>query len=135
MAGRPTWTIRRPLFIGIVAILAMVGGLGIWAARAHIAGAVIGTGVIEVSSVRTAVQHPIGGVVVDILKRDGESVTAGDVILRLDDAELRFTSRARRWATSSSVGGLAAGRLIQPMSRSNSSITLRLEPRNQRRMI
>jgi len=107
VARRPTWTIRRPLFIGIVTILAMVGGLGIWAARAHIAGAVIGAGVIEVSSVRTAVQHPIGGVVVDILKRDGDRVEAGEVILRLDDAELRSQLTVTESALFESLANIA----------------------------
>lgn len=87
-AARPTWTIRRPLLIGVLAAVGMIVLAGIWATRAQISGAVIGTGVIEVSSVRTAVQHPIGGVVVEILKRDGDGVEAGEVVLRLDDSNL-----------------------------------------------
>jgi HlyD family secretion protein len=85
---RPTWTIRRPLLIGILGVTAMIVLSGLWATRAQISGAIIGTGVIEVSTVRTAVQHPIGGVVVAIFKRDGDNVAAGDVILRLDDSAL-----------------------------------------------
>lgn len=88
-APRPTWNSRRPLMIGVTTVALLLVGIGIWSAKAEIAGAVIGTGSIEVSSVRTSVQHPIGGVVVEILKRDGDSVTAGEVILRLDDEALR----------------------------------------------
>lgn len=86
---RPTWNSRRPLMVGVAMVTFLLVGIGIWSAKAQIAGAVIGTGNIEVSSVRTSVQHPIGGVVVEILKRDGDSVTAGEVILRLDDESLR----------------------------------------------
>lgn len=74
--------------VGVVAVLLLLMVFGVWAARAHIAGAVIGIGVIEVSTTRTAVQHPIGGVVVEILHREGDRVAAGDVVLRLDDRSL-----------------------------------------------
>ena len=80
---------RRPLAMGLVAVLLLLGVLGVWSVRARIAGAVIGQGVIEVSSTMTAVQHPIGGVVAEILLRDGDPVQAGAVVLRLDDRQLR----------------------------------------------
>jgi HlyD family secretion protein len=86
---RPTWNIRRPLILGVATVVALLTFFGTWAALAHIAGAVIGSGVIEVSTTRTVVQHPIGGVVVEILKRDGDRVEAGEVVLRLDDRDLR----------------------------------------------
>ena len=92
MAGtdrRLTWTIRRPLQIGLVTVLALLGAFGVWASVTQIAGAVIGSGMIEVQSTRTAVQHPLGGVVVEVLKQDGDRVVAGEVILRLDDRHLR----------------------------------------------
>jgi HlyD family secretion protein len=86
---RQTWNIRRPLALGIATVVALLVLFGGWAALGHISGAVIGRGVIEVSTTRTVVQHPIGGVVVEILKRDGDRVEAGEVVLRLDDRDLR----------------------------------------------
>jgi HlyD family secretion protein len=86
--NRRTWNMRRPLALGLAALLLLGGVLGVWAVRANIAGAVIGQGVIEVSSTMTAVQHPIGGVVAEILVRDGDPVRAGDVVVRLDDRQL-----------------------------------------------
>ncbi len=65
-----------------------MGVIGFWSVRADIAGAVIGLGVIEVSSTQTAVQHPVGGVVKEILAREGDRVAAGDVVVRLDDFQL-----------------------------------------------
>ena len=85
---RQTWKISRMVVVGVVAVLLLLTLFGVWAARAHIAGAVIGIGVIEVSTTRTAVQHPIGGVVVEILHREGDRVAAGEVVLRLDDRSL-----------------------------------------------
>ena len=87
--SRRTWNMRRPLAVGLVAVALLVGVLGIWSVRANIAGAVIGLGAIEVASSMTAVQHPIGGVVAEILVRDGDPVQAGEVVLRLDDRQLR----------------------------------------------
>lgn len=86
---RQTWNISRMVVIGVTAVFALLAVFGVWATRAHIAGAVIGTGVIEVSTTRTAVQHPIGGVVMEILKREGDRVSAGEIVLRLDDRILR----------------------------------------------
>jgi HlyD family secretion protein len=87
--SRRTWNMRRPMLLGLSSVVLLFGILGYWSVRAHIAGAVIGTGVIEVASTFTAVQHPIGGVVKEILARDGDQVEAGAVVVRLDDWQLR----------------------------------------------
>lgn len=86
---RQTWNLRRPMVIGVGMVVLALTFLGLWASWVQIDGAVIGTGTIEVSTTRTAVQHPIGGVVVEIRKREGDHVAAGEVILRLDDRQLR----------------------------------------------
>ncbi|TCM76980.1 HlyD family type I secretion periplasmic adaptor subunit [Rhodovulum steppense] len=80
---------RMPLAVGIVAIVLLVGGLGGWSVATSIAGAVVATGTVKVESDRQVVQHPEGGVVGEILARDGDAVAAGDVVLRLDGTFLR----------------------------------------------
>ncbi len=85
---RLTWSTRKPLLLGFSAFVALVGIIGVWSVRANIAGAVIGLGAIEVSSTQTAVQHPVGGVVKQILAVEGDLVRAGDVVVRLDDWQL-----------------------------------------------
>jgi HlyD family secretion protein len=107
VSGRATWTIRWPLLYGTLAVVAMILGAAVWAARAQISGAVIGTGVIEVSSLRTTVQHPIGGVVIEILHRDGDRVAAGEVILRLDDSALRSELTVTESALFESLANIA----------------------------
>lgn len=86
---RRTWNIGKPLLLGFGAVAVTIVAFGIWSVLANISGAVIGTGVIEVSTTRTAVQHQIGGVVVEIAKANGAHVDAGEVVLRLDDRSLR----------------------------------------------
>ena len=66
-----------------------MGVIGVWSVKARIAGAVIASGMIQVENNRQIVQHPQGGVVGELIVRDGDRVAAGDVVLRLDDALLR----------------------------------------------
>jgi HlyD family secretion protein len=85
----PAWPARLPLAVGWLALAALVGGLGFWAVDSVIAGAVIAPGRIEVESNRQVVQHPEGGVVGEILAHDGDRVTAGQVLVRLDGSRTR----------------------------------------------
>jgi HlyD family type I secretion membrane fusion protein len=79
----------KPLFIGYLSLAILVGVIGVWSVKARIAGAVIASGMIQVENNRQIVQHPQGGVVGELIVRDGDRVAAGDVVLRLDDALLR----------------------------------------------
>ncbi|MBS8226109.1 HlyD family type I secretion periplasmic adaptor subunit [Vannielia litorea] len=79
---------RRPLLLGFFALLLLVGGFGTWATLANISGAIVASGQIEVEQNRQVVQHPDGGVVEEVLVDEGDSVSAGDVLLRLDASEL-----------------------------------------------
>ena len=88
-ATRPTWNSQRLLVISGLLLLFLFGAFGVWSVRVNISGAVIGLGMIEAPANMTTVQHPIGGVVIAILARDGDRVQAGDVVLRLDDWQLR----------------------------------------------
>ena len=85
----PRWSARTPILVGLAALIILIGGLGLWSVSARIAGAVVASGTVEVESNRQVIQHPEGGVVGEILARDGASVAAGDVVLRFDDRLLR----------------------------------------------
>ncbi|MGI9391558.1 MAG: HlyD family type I secretion periplasmic adaptor subunit [Boseongicola sp.] len=90
MNGQATrWSAQLPIMIGLLAILLLVGGLGLWSVSTEIAGAVVATGNVQVESERQVVQHPDGGVVGEILARDGDSVVAGDVLIRFDGTFLK----------------------------------------------
>ena len=58
--------------------------LGGWSAVARIDSAVVAEGTIAVESNRKTIQHLEGGIVREILVRDGDVVRQGDVLLRLD---------------------------------------------------
>ena len=79
-----SWTARRHLIVGGITVLALVIGLGGWGATVNIAGAIVAPGMIEVESNRQIVQHPEGGVIGEILAKDGDRVEAGQIVIRLD---------------------------------------------------
>jgi inositol transport system ATP-binding protein len=87
--NRRSWTIRKPLGIGLVAVVGLFGLVSLWATTFSISGAVIGKGQVQASANRIAVQHPVGGVVAEILANNGDKVRSGDVVLKLDDSQLR----------------------------------------------
>ncbi|WP_245222507.1 HlyD family type I secretion periplasmic adaptor subunit [Ruegeria sp. HKCCSP351] len=79
---------RIPALVGFAALAILVGGLGLWAVKTRLAGAIVSSGVIEVQSNRQVVEHPDGGVVGEIFVRDGDVVASGEMLLRLDDTFL-----------------------------------------------
>jgi HlyD family secretion protein len=87
----PRRTIRKLNLIGLVIAVLLIGGVGGWATTTHLAGAVIASGSIVVESNVKKVQHPTGGVVGEILVKEGGEVQDGQVVLRLDDTVTRAT--------------------------------------------
>ena len=79
---------RTPILVGVLALVILIGGVGYWSVEARIAGAVIASGTVQVEGRRQVVEHPEGGVVTAINARNGDVVTAGDVLLQLDPSRL-----------------------------------------------
>ena len=82
-------SLRKNLLAGSLGILLLFGGVGGWAATTELSSAVIAHGVLVVEGNAKQVQHPEGGVVRDLLVREGQSVQAGDVLVRIDDTAAR----------------------------------------------
>ena len=78
-------SIQVHLVIGLAVVVVLAGGLGGWASTAEISGALIAPGQIVVETNVKKVQHPTGGVVGELLTRDGDKVKAGQIVVRLDD--------------------------------------------------
>lgn len=69
-----------------MAFVACVGG---WATTTQLAGAVVANGTFVVESYVKSIQHPTGGVVGELLVREGQQVKAGDVLIRLDATQVK----------------------------------------------
>lgn len=94
---------RRALFLGISVISLAIFGVGFWAATVPLASAVIAPGQIVVFSKRKQVQHREGGTIGKINVRDGSTVTAGDILIELDDAEIKLRYSLARTAYYSAL--------------------------------
>jgi len=83
-APPPKNKIRPFVIAGVLIILVLFGGLGTWGAFAELSSAAIAPGVVAVNSNWRTVQHLEGGIVSEILVKDGDHVERGDVLVRLD---------------------------------------------------
>ena len=83
--GRRGMGVARTMVIGAIVIALFFGGFGVWAAFAPLQSATIAQGVLSVSGKRKTVQHLEGGIVSEIRVREGDTVTAGQVLIVLDD--------------------------------------------------
>ncbi len=79
---------RRSLIHGYVVIAALILSFVGWSAVARLDGAAIAPGVLSAEGSRRTVQHLEGGIVQEILVRDGERVKADQVLIKLDPTRL-----------------------------------------------
>lgn len=73
-----------------VLVALLVFGLGgLWGTLTTITGAVIASGYVIVESNTRSVQHLVGGIVEKLLVKDGSIVRAGDLLVKLDETQMR----------------------------------------------
>jgi len=96
MVGKLGRDLRATSLFGIVIIAVFLGGGTVWAVRAPLSGAVIANGVIGFESKRQTVQHLEGGIIKEILVKEGDRVAAGDTLLVLDDTAARARTEELR---------------------------------------
>lgn len=82
-------SMRRNIRVALALIVFLLGGIVVWATTTEISGAVIAAGNVVVDSNAKKVQHPTGGIVTEVLARDGDRVKAGDLLVRLDQTLTR----------------------------------------------
>ena len=75
--------------IGIMILAATFGVLGTWGVFAPLDGAALATGYVTVKSHRKTIQHLDGGIVSELLAKDGDIVKEGDILIRLDTTEIK----------------------------------------------
>jgi HlyD family type I secretion membrane fusion protein len=78
-----------PARLGVAVIVAFVAIFALWSAWAPLSGAAIAAGNLKAEGSRQTVQHPYGGVVKQLLVREGDRVARGQVLVILSDAEPR----------------------------------------------
>lgn len=86
----------RPGRIGLWALAIGFGGFLVWAALAPLDEGVPATGMVAIDTKRKAVQHLSGGIVQEVLVREGDEVKEGQLLIRLDSAVARANHEAVR---------------------------------------
>ncbi len=89
VTASPLPRIRGLVVAGAVLAAIFVFGAGIWSVYAPLENAAHATGVVTVESSRKTVQHLEGGIIGAILVHDGERVSAGQPLIRLDDTKAK----------------------------------------------
>lgn len=122
-------SIRRHMLAGLALAGFVCFGVGGWAYATKIGGAVIGSGQLVVESNVKKVQHPTGGVVGELLVRNGDHVEAGQVVLRLDET----MTRANLGVIASQIDELLARRARNEAERDGAATIAFPEDLRQRR--
>lgn len=76
-----------PFIIGVLVIVLFFGGFVGWSIYAPIESAAVAQGEVSVEIKRKTIQHLEGGIIGELLVKDGDTVTAGQVLIRLDDTQ------------------------------------------------
>jgi epimerase transport system membrane fusion protein len=80
-------SMETPKRVGLFIFFLVFGVFGFWAGFAPLDGAARATGVVTVESYTKVIQHLEGGIVGEILVRNGDVVAAGDSLLVLDNTQ------------------------------------------------
>ena len=90
-AARPdkSFPISGRVMFGSLVMGLLILCIGGWAATAELSGAVIAPGTVVVEKNIKKVQHRDGGIVAQINVKNGDRVEAGQVIIVLDDTQIR----------------------------------------------
>ncbi len=106
---------RKPLLTGYTILIIGVFGFGGWAATAPIDGAVVASGVFVATSQNKIIQHLEGGIIDEILVKEGQIVERNQPLVRLKDTNAQSDLKrlkirqAQLMATDARLRAEAAG--------------------------
>ncbi len=79
---------KGPIVAGWAVLAVAFGGFAIWSVTAPLSNGVTAMATVVVDSSRKSLQHLEGGIVEEILVRDGDAVVAGQPVVRLDETQV-----------------------------------------------
>ena len=86
--ARAEASIRKQLWLGTTVVFVLLFGIGGWAALANISGAVIASGTVVVDSNNKKIQHPTGGIIGELLVKEGDQVALTPPAASSEDIDL-----------------------------------------------
>lgn len=93
-ATAPPQDAHHPARVGGWLVLGALVAFGCWAALAPLDQGVPVAGTVVVSGSRQAVQHPLGGVIEHIAVRDGDQVSAGQLLVQINASHAQAQRQA-----------------------------------------
>lgn len=118
---RPSSSISGVVMFGMIVVLAIFGGIGVWSAFAPLARAVLAPAVLSVKGELKVVQHLEGGIVAEVYVEEGEHVTKDQLLVRLNPIQAGATVSRFRYQLDQAL--IRAARLEAEL-RGDDSITL-----------
>jgi membrane fusion protein, type I secretion system len=111
---------RGVALLGLISMAIFIGGFAAWSYFAPLAEAAMAEGVISVEGEHRVIANQEGGSVQELLVHDGDHVRAGQVLMRMNDAQASATAetaKAQRWTQLAQLARLdseaAGGSKIQ----------------------
>lgn len=109
--------LRKQTRRAVVAVGVVLGLVSVWSATAPLSGAIVAPAHLKVELNRKTVQHQEGGIVREILVRDGQKVRAGDPLVVIgsvrNDAELSLLQDQLRAQRTRSARAAAEAALAE----------------------
>jgi HlyD family type I secretion membrane fusion protein len=87
----PLPPVQRYVLAAFIVLVVFFGGFGVWAALAPLQSAAIAAGRVTVASHRKTVEHLEGGIIAELLVKEGDAVAAGQLLIRLDATRAEAT--------------------------------------------
>ena len=112
--GQDAWpvpSLRRIAMASALTVAIGFGGLGIWAALTPLDSAVSSQGLFVAAGKRKTVTLQDGGILKQLLVKEGDRVTAGQTLLLLDDVQVRTAmnqAKALYWGAVAKAARLGA---------------------------
>lgn len=118
---RPSSSISGVIVFGMIVVIAIFGGIGVWSAVAPLARAVLAPAVLSVKGELKVVQHLEGGIVAEVYVEEGEHVTKDQLLVRLNPIQAGATVSRYRYQLDQAL--IRAARLEAEL-RGDDSITV-----------
>ena len=99
------------VLLGLISMAVFIGGFAAWSFFAPLAEAAIAEGVISVEGEHRVIANQEGGSVAELLVHNGDHVRAGQVLIRMNDAQASATAetaKAQRWTLLAQLARLYA---------------------------
>lgn len=110
-------SLRNTALAGALAVLVGFGGFLGWACTADLDSAALAAGTVMVESHRKTISHLEGGILRDLLVKDGDLVQAGQVLLRMDSTQSQAVVaqlQGQHWTALARLGRLRAEQSDSP---------------------